>query len=166
MMNRCMMDWQTTFLKIALTLGLVGTSAPSRAQDAGLEGDCTRNTHPCAERCPAFDTCYIGDEAQIYYNVGARRFDCDGLDCAAAGVTLEDYCCERGEFAPSAGGGDDGGGCGLGAAPPDSAATGVTGGVALAGLALAGIGWRRNRRRSRTRAGGPRVGMAVRVSRD
>jgi hypothetical protein len=151
MMNRWMKGWQTAFLGIALNLALLGTSAPGRAQDAGLEGDCTRNTHPCAERCPAYDTCYVSDDEQIYYSVMGRRFDCNGLDCAAAGVTLEDYCCERGEFAPSARD-DEGGGCGLSRAAPDAPeAGGVASGVWLGGLVMAGIGGRRvllRRRRS------------------
>jgi hypothetical protein len=164
MMNRWMTGWQTAFLGIALGLGLVSMSAPGRAQDAGLEGDCTRNTHPCAERCPAYDTCYISDDQQIYYSVMGRRFDCEGLDCGAAGVTLEDYCCERGEFAPSAKKGD-GGGCNLVRIVPE--ADGVATEVWLgAGLVLAGIGGRRalkRRRRSadaKNRRGGGRRGPA------
>jgi hypothetical protein len=152
MMNRWMTGWQTAFLGIALGLGVTSTSATGRAQDGGLEGDCTRNTHPCAERCPAYDTCYISDDQQIYYSVMGRRFDCNGLDCGTAGVTLENYCCERGEFAPSAGD-DDGGGCGLIRAVPEAPeAGGVASGVWLGGLVMAGIGWRRARLRRRRSA--------------
>ena len=153
MMNRWMTGWQTAFLGITLGLALLSTSATGRAQDAGLEGRCTRSTHPCAERCPAYDTCYISDDEQIYYSVMGRRFDCDGLDCGAAGVTLEDYCCERGEFAPAAND-DDGGGCGIVSTVPEApGAGGVASGVWLGGLVMAGIGWRRvllRRRRSAT----------------
>ena|SRR5688572_25942741 len=113
MMNRWMRGWQTAFFGIALGCGVFSSVRTSRAQDAGLEGDCTRNTHSCAQRCPTYDTCYISDDQRIYYSAPGRRFDCDGLDCAAAVASLGDYCCERGEFAPSAEKDDSGGGCGL-----------------------------------------------------
>jgi hypothetical protein len=163
MMNRWMRGWQTAFLGIALGLGLASVTTPGRAQDAGLEGECTRSTHPCAERCPAYDTCYISDDAQIYYSVMGRRFDCNGLDCGAAGVTLGDYCCARGEFAPSAAD-DDGGGCSLSPAASQQVAAGGAGsGVWLGALVLAFAGGRlvllRQRRSGRAR-------MAERAARD
>ena len=140
MMNRWMTGWQTAFLGIALACGLASWSRASRAQDAGLEGDCTRNTHSCAQRCPSYDTCYVSDDELIYYNAAGRRFDCAGLDCGAAVARLEDYCCERGEFAPSADK-DDGGGCDLAGArgrPGSDGAGGWWLGASL--LACAGAG--------------------------
>lgn len=90
-------------------------SAQPTAPDAGEPGDCTRSREPheCAERCPSFDTCFVAEDGQLYYRVMSERFQCAGLDCNAASVQLGDYCCERGEYAPSRG---DGGGCALTAA--------------------------------------------------
>jgi hypothetical protein len=111
----------------------------SAALDAGEAGECTPSPEPheCAERCPSFDTCYIEGEAQLYYRVEGERFQCDGLDCAAASAQLGDYCCQRGEYAPSRGGG---GGCAL--AVPVPSATPAPGqrskapGVCLGALGL------------------------------
>jgi hypothetical protein len=118
-----------------IAVGLFWTqlaSGQGATSDAGEAGDCTRSPEPheCAERCPSFDTCYIEDEAQLYYRVGSERFDCEGLDCDAASTQLGDYCCERGEYAPSRGGG---GSCWL-ASPVARAPAGP--GLCLAALGL------------------------------
>lgn len=137
----------------ALAIGLLWTqlaSGQGRAPDAGA-GECTpsREPHECAERCPSFDTCYIEDDAQLYYRVEGERFECDGLDCDAASVQLGDYCCQRGEYAPSKGGG--GGGCWLAAgasrAPSSPGERSNAPGLCLAALGLLVAG-----RRFRTRA--------------
>ncbi len=145
MMIRYRRSWQTAYLGIALGASLASMSTRGRAQDAGLEGVCTQSTHPCAERCPAYDTCYISDDAQVYYSVMGRRFECDGLDCDAASATLGDYCCARGEFAPGTGD-DDGGGCSLkNPATERHAAGGAVSGLWLGALVVAFAGWRRVR---------------------
>ena len=119
MTTRTLTGWPGALRGIAV--GLFWTqlaSGQSAALDAGEPGDCTPSPEPheCAERCPSFDTCYIEDDAQLYYRVEGERFECDGLDCAAASTRLGDYCCERGEYAPSRGGG--GGGCTLASPVP------------------------------------------------
>jgi len=100
-----------------------------------------------------FATCFVaaamGQEAHLYYRVEEQRFPCDGLDCVAAAERLGDYCCERGEFAPSK---DDGGGCEL---SPGGVAADAGGSESAApwlglglGLCAAGAGrsrWRRAR---------------------
>jgi hypothetical protein len=103
----------------------------------------------CPERCPAFTSCVVtamGQDPYLYYRVDDQRFDCDGLNCVAAAQQLGDYCCERGEFAPS----KDGGGCAL---PPGGVTADAGGsesaapwlGVAF-GLCAAGVGRYRRRR--------------------
>lgn len=141
-----MTGWQTALLGIAL--GVASTrvaAAQNTSVDAGEAGVCTPSPQPhdqCPERCSTYDTCYIEDELQLYYRVADERFPCDGLDCEAASVALADYCCERGEYAPSRGGG--GGGCALCAlGGPGSSPSGTgRGGVWLAALGLALCGRR------------------------
>jgi hypothetical protein len=98
--------------------------------------------HDCPERCPSFDTCFVpAGDGRLYYRVGEQRFDCDGLDCTAALVSLGDYCCERGEFAPDS---DDGCGCSLVGERQGH----VKGAVAQAQVAALGVGllyWARRR---------------------
>jgi hypothetical protein len=118
MTRRTLTGWPDALLAIAV--GLFWTplaSGQGAAVDAGEPGECepSPEPHQCAERCPSFDTCYIEDEAQLYYRVEGERFQCDGLDCVAASAQLSDYCCERGEYAPSRGGG---GGCALASPAP------------------------------------------------
>ncbi len=105
----------------------------------------------CTELCPTFDTCYLaagmGQPDRLYYRAGDQRFDCDGLDCDAAALRKNDYCCQRGEFAPDDD--DDGGGCTLPAAVGVSGSSGSSApwlGVLVGAGALA-LG--RARRRSR-----------------
>jgi MYXO-CTERM domain-containing protein len=119
-------------------------SEPEPAPDLG---ECSPSDHiECPERCPSFDTCYAAGqdgEGQIAYAVDDLVFECEGVDCLEASRRLDDYCCERGEFEPSSGGG-----CSLGAPAP------APGPAALAALGLAGVagaGWRRRRRLARTR---------------
>lgn len=136
----------------AIAVGLFWTqlaSGQGATPDAGEAGDCTRSPEPheCAERCPSFDTCYIEDDARLYYRVAGERFECDGLECAAASMRLGDYCCERGEYAPAR---DDGGGCWL-ATPVVSGPGGPTVRSMAPGVCLATLGLlvasRRQRRR-------------------
>jgi hypothetical protein len=142
MMSRWMTGWQTALRGIALALAVThGAAAQSGASDAGEEGECMPGGQPseCADRCPSFDTCYIAEgDGQLYYRVDDQRFDCDGLECRGASATLGDYCCRRGQFAPSRGGG---GGCALPRDQPGPVPAMGHGGwswlVAL-GLALAG----------------------------
>ncbi|HTV18420.1 MAG TPA: hypothetical protein VMG12_07105 [Polyangiaceae bacterium] len=104
-------SWGDALRWIAAGLFWTQLSSAQGTPDAG--GDCTpsRGPHECAERCPSFDTCYIDEgEGQLYYRVMGERFECDSLDCTAANERLGDYCCQRGEYAPSRGGG---GGCAL-----------------------------------------------------
>ncbi len=113
MTKRTLTGWPDALRGIAVALFWTQlASGQGAALDAGERGDCTpsREPHECAERCPSFETCYIEDDAQLYYRVEGERFQCDGLDCAAASIQLGDYCCQRGEYAPSRGGG---GGCAL-----------------------------------------------------
>jgi len=112
---------------------------------------CTFEEQPeCPERCPMFATCFVaaamGQEAHLYYRVEAQRFACDGLDCNSAALQLGDYCCQRGEFAPSD---DDGGGCTL---PPAGVAADGTPSESSArwlgvGLGLCAVGAGLYRRR-------------------
>ena len=105
----------------------------------------------CPERCPMYATCFVsgtgGQESRVYYRVQEQRFECAGLDCDSSAVKqLGDYCCERGEFAPSKG---DGGGCLL----PGGVAAGASSsegwapwlGVSL-GLCASALGLRRRAR--------------------
>jgi hypothetical protein len=137
MTKRKLTGWPDALRGIAV--GLFWTqlaSGQGAALDAGAAGDCTRSPEPheCAERCPSFDTCYIEDDAQLYYRVERERFECDGLDCAAASIRLGDYCCQRGEYAPSRGGG---GGCALTSPVPSQRAAGSTAlGACLGALGL------------------------------
>jgi len=131
--------------------------ASAQAPDAGDSGDCmpSREPHECAERCPSFDTCYIAEgDGRLYYRVMSERFDCDGLDCTAASTELGDYCCQRGDYAPSRGGG---GGCAL--APTStggrSELPGVVAGASLGALARLVV---RRRARARQRQGAGRRG--------
>lgn len=109
MRRRTLGGWRHVLRGIAA--GLLSSqlaSAQGAAPDAGQSGDCTpsREPHECAERCPSFDTCYIDEgDGQLYYRVMNERFECDGLDCTAASTRLGDYCCRRGDYAPSRGGG-------------------------------------------------------------
>lgn len=125
-----------------------GLAAPALAQprrDAGAadEGNCMTSGAQleCPERCPSFETCSVmeDDALRVYYRVDDQRFDCDGIACAAASERLGDYCCERGEFAPST---DDGCGCSLvGARGQGRTAAGAPGSLgayaACIGVALA-----------------------------
>lgn len=140
MTKRTLTGWPDALRGIAV--GLFWTqlaSGQGAALDAGEPGECTPSPapHECAERCPSFDTCYIEDDAQLYYRVNGERFECDGLDCAAASTQLGDYCCQRGEYAPSRGGG---GGCALAApapgAPPAPGRRSGAPGVCLGALGL------------------------------
>jgi hypothetical protein len=101
----------------------------------------------CPERCPTFDTCYLASSGDLYYRVDEQRFDCDGLDCKAATLLKDDYCCERGEFAPKD---DDDGGCALlgapGAESSDSGGSSTWLGVAVG---IGALGLARARRRVR-----------------
>lgn len=147
MMDCSMTGWQTAFLGITLGLTLTQpAAAQSGAVDAGEAGQCTASLQPhdqCPERCPTYDTCYIEEELQLYYRVADERFDCNGLQCESASATLADYCCQRGEYAPSRSGG--GGGCALQAGPWRPAPWDVRrGGAWLAALALL-LGGRRLR---------------------
>jgi hypothetical protein len=138
----------------AIAVGLFWTqlaSGQSALPDAGEPGDCTPSSGPhdeCPERCPSFDTCYIEDELQLYYRVEGERFECDGLDCTAASTQLADYCCQRGEYAPSHGGG--GGGCAL-ASPPSIEPPGVGARSSAPGLCLGALGLLVVSRRARAR---------------
>jgi hypothetical protein len=148
----------TALLQIALVLGLAhGAAAQSPAPDAGEAGQCTASleAHECADRCPSFDTCFIDEgDGRLYYRVKGERFNCAGLDCTAASVELGDYCCQRGEYAPSHGGG---GGCSLAGALPSPAAAGAGGGAQLALAVAAGLllGARRSGRDALGKDGGP-----------
>jgi hypothetical protein len=116
---------------------------------------CMPSTAPeCPERCPSFDTCFIsaamGQPARLYYRVPEQRFDCDELDCEQAAVRLNDYCCERGEFAPQQDD-DGGGGCVLHSAPGEpsegsAAWLGMAVGIGALGLARARRRLRQQRR--------------------
>ena len=144
MTNRCMTGWHTALLGIAV--GLSGARSASAQADAGDEGSCTPSQLPleCPDRCPTFTTCFIDEgEGRLYYRVKDQRFECDGLTCDDAKRELDDYCCQRGDYAPSGGGG----GCTL--APGGAgarrglAAAGIVGSGLLAG-ALMRVGRRRS----------------------
>jgi hypothetical protein len=109
--------------------------------------DCTpAASTECPERCPTFDTCYLASSGDLYYRVDEQRFDCDGLDCNAAKLRKDDYCCQRGEFAPD----DDDGGCALPSAP--GAESGDSGGSATwlgVAVGIGALGLARARRRVR-----------------
>jgi MYXO-CTERM domain-containing protein len=137
---------RTALHGIALVLALTSLASAQNAPDEdepseGEEADCmpSREPHECSDRCPNFDTCFVAADAQLYYRVDDERFDCEGLDCAAASVTLGDYCCRRGEYAPDSGGG---GGCTV--APEDPGASLASGAAALGALAVLS-GWRKRR---------------------
>jgi hypothetical protein len=138
MTKRTLTGWPGALRGIAV--GLLWThlaSGQGAALDAGEPGDCARSPEPheCAERCPSFDTCYVEDDAQLYYRVERERFECDGLDCTAASTRLGDYCCQRGEYAPSRGGGS--GGCALTSpVPSEHAARSTALGACLGVLGL------------------------------
>lgn len=136
-------------LVLALTSLALAQGAP-QDEEGEIEGaECTpsRAPHECSDRCPEYDTCFVSDESRLFYRAGEERFECDGLDCAAASVTLGDYCCRRGEYAPSSSGG---GGCTLGAETADVSAS--LGALALGALAACAT-WRK--RRASTRGGRP-----------
>jgi hypothetical protein len=81
---------------------------------------------------------------RLYFRVDEQRFECDGLVCASAVTQLADYCCQRGEFAPS----DDDGGCTL---PPGGVAADGSSSESLApwlglGLCATAVGLYRRRR--------------------
>jgi hypothetical protein len=119
MIDRAMRVWRTALSGIALALVLAQSAWAQSGPPEAEEGECmpSREPHECPDRCPSFDTCYIDDgNGLIYYRVGDQRFDCDELDCRLASTALGDYCCRRGEFAPSSEGGD---GCTVGDAGPD-----------------------------------------------
>jgi hypothetical protein len=151
MMDRPMTGWQTVLRGIAAALAVAhAAAAQSGTSDAGAEGSCLKSEDPaeCPDRCPTFDTCYIDDgkDGRLYYRVNGRRFDCNALECRAASASLADYCCQRGQFAPS----DDGGGCSLKGvtSTPTREADGALWFGALT-VCLAGL--LRTRRRGRTR---------------
>lgn len=136
-----------------ITLGLL-LGAPSLAQavDAGNDppGQCMPSGEPreCPDRCPSFETCVIssaGGELELYYRVDGQRFECDGLECNSANRSLADYCCRRGEFAPSQRGGGGGDGCAL---RPSSSAAAPSGGGMIAGLATSLLALALRRRRA------------------
>ena len=90
-------------IALALTLGSAALAQDAPNSDApeqgtGPDADCmpSRQPHECPDRCPSYDTCFVSEDEQLYYRVDDQRFDCDGLDCGAASVTLGDYCCGRG----------------------------------------------------------------------
>jgi MYXO-CTERM domain-containing protein len=136
---------------IALALTLTSLASAQTAPDDGDEpsdeqADCmpSRAPHECSDRCPDYDTCFVSDEARLFYQVGDERFDCDGLDCAAASVTLGDYCCRRGEYAPAS---DGGGGCTVAA---ETADVSLGGGAAALGALVAFASWRKRRTTARS----------------
>ena len=140
-----------------------GTGGSSMAGSGGAEAvpaDCIpAPPDECTDRCPTFYTCPTetdaGDPA-LYYSVDGQRFDCDGLKCETAATQLQDYCCQRGKFAPS---GDDGGGCALaphpGAAPAGTTSSGtLSSGAANLWVCLGvGLGLLQERRRRRPQWG-------------
>jgi hypothetical protein len=150
MMNHRMTGWQAALLGITATLALPhGAAAQDGASDAGERGACTRSPAPhdeCPARCPTYDTCIIDEGRQLYYRVDGERFECDGLDCRAASDVLADYCCSRGQFAPSEKG-KGGGGCSLGGAGsiPERSAL-ASGSAWLGTLAVLLVGRRRRPR--------------------
>jgi MYXO-CTERM domain-containing protein len=142
MTNRWMTGRHTALLGIAVSLFGVGSAwAQGAAPDAGDEGSCTASQLPleCPDRCPSYTTCFIDEgEGRLYYRVQEERFECDGLVCDDAKRELDDYCCQRGDYAPSRGGG----GCSV--APAGAASRGELAAALVSGaLLLAG---RRRRR--------------------
>jgi LPXTG-motif cell wall-anchored protein len=73
-----------------------------------------------------------GQLDHLYFKFDDQVFQCDGLDCGSAAQSLDDYCCERGEFAPS----KDGGGCTL----PAGASTALRGESGTTNPGLLGVG--------------------------
>jgi hypothetical protein len=142
----------TALRGIALVLGLTSLASAQDAPDDEDEpseserAECmpSRAPHECSDRCPDYDTCFVSDEARLFYQVGEQRFDCDGLDCAAASVTLGDYCCQRGEYAPGSNGG---GGCTLVAETGDASASSQ---AAALGVVAALAAWRKRRASARS----------------
>jgi hypothetical protein len=125
------------------------TGAGGAVDDPGAVCNTSEAQPECPERCPTFASCFVamGQNPYLYYRVDDQRFDCDGLKCDSAVAKLADYCCERGEFAPSK---DDGGGCML---PPGGVAADAGGSESSApwlavgfGLCVAGVGRYRRRR--------------------
>ena len=139
---------------IALALAFSGLASAQNAPDDEApseteEADCmpSRGSHECSDRCPNYDTCFVSDEARLFYRVGEERFDCDGLDCAAASVTLGDYCCRRGAYAPDS---DGGGGCTVAA---ESGDVSLASGAAALGALAAVSAWRKRRATARGERG-------------
>lgn len=141
----------TALRGIALVLALPSLASAQAAPDdedepsESEQADCmpSRAPHECSDRCPDYDTCFVSDESRLFYQVGEERFDCDGLDCAAASVTLGDYCCRRGEYAPDP---DGGGGCTVAVETADASIS--SGAVALGALAACAA-WRKRRASAR-----------------
>jgi hypothetical protein len=156
MIDRAMTGWRTAFSGIALALAFDQPAAAQSGPSEAEPGECmpSPEPHECPDRCPSFETCYIDDgDGLIYYRVGDQRFDCDELDCRQASTTLGDYCCLRGQFAPSSE--DGGGGCAL--RPGADRGNGTAAGSCLAAL---GVVLARRRGRMRPRSAG-RVRSAV-----
>jgi len=110
------------------------TGSGGSADDPGAE--CVFAEQPeCPDRCPMYASCVVstgGQDLRAYFRVEEQRFECDGLACDPAATQLADYCCRRGEFAPS----DEDGGCTL---SPGGLAAGGSSSESLApwlGLAL------------------------------
>lgn len=99
--------------------GTGGGPASAGTGGSGDDASCMPGAGPadCQDRCPSFDTCTVltssGQIDHLYFKLDDQVFQCAGLDCGSAAQSLDDYCCQRGEFAPS----KDGGGCTL----PDGA---------------------------------------------
>jgi len=140
-MVNCWMKRRAALRGIALgtALGSTALAQNTPGSQATEDEDCTpsRQPHECSDRCPSYDTCLVPEAEQLYYQVGEERFDCDGLDCAAASVTLGDYCCRRGAFAPDE---DDGGGCTVAPGGPQHLAGAL---AAVAALVVFGVRRRR-----------------------
>jgi hypothetical protein len=128
-----------------------GTGGSAVANGAGGSDDgasCVSGPGPaeCQDRCPAFDTCTLlgarGSIDHLYFRVDDQHFDCNVLDCNAAAQQLNDYCCERGAFAPAQ---DGGSGCSL---PSGVLALGGSEGALGLGACCTLLGaalWRRRR---------------------
>jgi MYXO-CTERM domain-containing protein len=128
------------FALVLLASPGVAQDEPGTSQADAGPGDCTPSAeaHECAERCPRFDTCYVAaGGGRLYYRVDDQRFECEGLVCGAASQALGDYCCQRGEFAPSKGNG----GCALARPQPAPPVPGL----AMAAVAALGLLRRRPR---------------------
>jgi hypothetical protein len=91
--------------------GGTGGGANGGAGGSADDASCMPSAGPeeCQDRCPSFDTCTVltsrGDLDHLYFKLDDQLFQCDGLDCNGAAQSLDDYCCQRGEFAPSKDGG-------------------------------------------------------------